>query len=195
MTDAQIIDSIKNNVELSECRQALKQVYKDNYLMVEHFVLTNNGSKDDAKDIFQDTIVAFFNTAKNTDFILSGKISTYLYAVAKNLWFKKLPDDKVIGNASDAAIPNITIDGSSLSNLVYSEEQKILGELLHKAGSKCVKLLRLFYYEKMKMIKISEHFGFASEQVAKNQKVRCLKKLKAIMLQDQFYRENLENSY
>ncbi len=195
MTDEQILESIRDNVELSECRLALKQVYKNNFPMVEHLVLSNSGSKDDAKDIFQDTMVAFYNTVKTTDFRLSGKISTYLFAVAKNLWLRKIRDNKVMAHSNETTLTNIPIDGSSLSNLVYTEEQEILGDMLHEAGSKCVKLLKLFYYEKMKMIKISEHFGFASEQVAKNQKVRCLKKLKAIMLQNQYYRENLENAY
>src|ERR1043166_3932789 len=59
-----------------------------------HWVRNNGGSGDDAADIFQEAMVVLFEKAQHEDFRLSCKIGTYLFAVSKHLWFKKLERSK-----------------------------------------------------------------------------------------------------
>ena len=37
---------------------ALKNLYKDNYYKIEMYVLNNNGTSEDAKDIYQEAFIA-----------------------------------------------------------------------------------------------------------------------------------------
>ncbi len=65
-------------------------MYEQNYQFVERFVLKNNGNVDDAKDIFQDIMLALIEKIYADDFELTASLSTYIFAIGKNLWLKKL---------------------------------------------------------------------------------------------------------
>jgi len=190
MTDKEIVEQIKNGTSVSSDR-ALTEMYRNCYKMIEHLVLTNNGVKDDAQDIFQDSMVVFYNKVKQNGFELTGKASTYLYSIARNIWLRRLRDNKKNTN-------NMSLEGIELVSaedidreLVFTEDQIILGKLLKQSGEKCVELLKAFYFEKLKIRKITELLNFSSEQVVKNQKSICLKKLKVIMMKNKVYKNTL----
>ncbi|TAE46960.1 MAG: RNA polymerase subunit sigma, partial [Cytophagales bacterium] len=85
MTDNQILQKIQDGDE-----NALEYLYKKNYKMMTRLITNNNGTEDEAKDIYQETIVVFWQKAKQKEFVLTSKISTYLYSVCQNLWRKEL---------------------------------------------------------------------------------------------------------
>ena len=194
MTDKEIIEQLKNN-DLKGGAQAFRVLYKENYYMVESYVLKNNGTKDDAKDIFQDCLIAFYKNVKKETFELNSKISTYLYGITRNLWLKKLRDNKIVTTPMDEYGDSMDDDTTIAQKIVYTERQKIIGRLLTEAGDKCKDLLNAFYYEKMSIKKIAEALGYSSDQVVKNQKVRCLKKLRSIMNNSNYFSENLQDSF
>jgi DNA-directed RNA polymerase specialized sigma24 family protein len=45
-------------------RKAIESIYKDNYNMVQALVIKNNGTSEDAKDIFQEAMIVLFEKAK-----------------------------------------------------------------------------------------------------------------------------------
>ena len=45
--------------------KAAETIYKDNFNMVQSFILNNNGSYDDARDIFQEAMIVLYENAKN----------------------------------------------------------------------------------------------------------------------------------
>src|SRR5438477_26161 len=58
--------------------------------MVQSMILNNNGSADDAKDIFQETMIVLYQKARTGDFELSCQLKTYVYSVSRRLWLKRL---------------------------------------------------------------------------------------------------------
>ena len=58
--------------------------------MIQHFVTNNNGSFDDARDIFQEAMIALYEKVQLEHFTLSCQIKTYLFSICKNLWLKRL---------------------------------------------------------------------------------------------------------
>lgn len=192
MKDVQILKMIlEEDLTRNEC--GLKIIYVNNYYMVENFVLCNGGSKDDAKDLFQDVVIAFYNNVKSNKVILKSKISTYIYSIARNQWLKHIRDNKKVTKLSFENTENMSDTNDVFKAMVYSEEQVMIARLLNSTGQKCKQLLQMFYFEKMKMKKIALELGYASEQVAKNQKSKCMKKIKAIVLGSDFYKKNLDN--
>lgn len=194
MTDQEIVKILKTN-DLKGGTNALKFLYKNNYYMVEDYILKNSGSKDDAKDIFQESIIVLYKNLKKETFELKGKISTYLYSITRNLWLKKLRDSKISTTSIEGHSDSFIQESNVITEIEYSESQKMIGNLLRKASEKCKNLLKAFYYEKHSMRMIAESQGYSSEQVAKNQKVRCLKKLRTLLNNSEHYLGNLENSY
>lgn len=194
MTDQEILALLQTS-DLQGGRKALTAIYKDNYYMIENYILKNSGTKEDAKDIFQDSMVVLYKNMKKDSFRLFGKISTYIYSVARNLWLKKLRDNKILISSLEENDDSYISDSNIIIDLEYSESQRMIGKLLNHAGVKCKDLLRSFYYEKLSMKKIASTQGYSSEQIAKNQKVRCLKKIRSILNKTENYFNNLESSY
>ncbi|MDX5321780.1 MAG: RNA polymerase sigma factor [Bacteroidota bacterium] len=75
-------------------REALNQLYEANYAVVKGYILKNNGSPDDVEDVLQDAVIAVWQKASKPDFELTAKLSTFLFAIAKNLWLKALNNAK-----------------------------------------------------------------------------------------------------
>ncbi len=194
MNDQEIIDTLRKN-DFKSGTLALKHLYKKNYHMIESYILKNNGSKEDAKDAFQDSIIVLYKNLKKETFVLNGKISSYLYSISRNIWLKKLRDSKITTTPIEDHDDSFVHDENILKVIEYTEKQRMIGDMLRSAGERCKKLLMAFYYEKLSMQKIASTQGYSSEQITKNQKVRCLKKIRTILSQSDNYFGNLENNY
>src|SRR6476646_9526815 len=72
--------------------RALERLYRQHYPMVAQLVRTNSGSDDEAKDIYQEAIIVFYEKARQPEFVLTCQVKTYLYAVARRLWLKRLAE-------------------------------------------------------------------------------------------------------
>jgi RNA polymerase sigma factor (sigma-70 family) len=83
--DEAIVHSIENNDD-----SVLHWMYELCFPPVIKMVLQNNGNRDEASDLFQDAMVVFYENVKGGQFQLKSTISTYLYAVCRHLWLKKL---------------------------------------------------------------------------------------------------------
>src|SRR5213592_873475 len=71
-------------------RKAVEAIYQDNYNMVQSLIINNNGSSDDAKDIFQEAMIVLYEKVRSGSFELNCQIKTYVYSVCRRLWLKKL---------------------------------------------------------------------------------------------------------
>ena len=70
--------------------------------MALQLVLKNNGSEDDAKDIFQEAVIVLYNKVQTGNFELSSKLNTFLYSVCRRLWLKRLNhQSRNAGNVKD----------------------------------------------------------------------------------------------
>jgi DNA-directed RNA polymerase specialized sigma24 family protein len=85
-----------------EQRRGLEAIYKANYGVVEHHVLKNSGSSDDAKDVFQEGIIILCKNIREGKFQGTSTIGTYLFSICRFVWLKML-QHKV--RYSDAEMP------------------------------------------------------------------------------------------
>ena len=65
--------------------RAIENIYKSNFSTIQAFILNNNGSYDDARDIFQEAMIVLYENAKNESFVLTCQIKTYLYSICRRL--------------------------------------------------------------------------------------------------------------
>src|SRR5688572_3324066 len=83
---------------LAEIRKSnegvLRELYKTHYPMIFNLICSNAGTEQEAKDVYQETIIAFYEKVQQPDFALTCKIKTFLYAVARRLWLKRLSEKK-----------------------------------------------------------------------------------------------------
>jgi RNA polymerase sigma factor (sigma-70 family) len=71
-------------------KQAIETLYKEHFGMVQAFILNNNGSSDDARDVFQEAMIVLYEKASSGSFELTAQIKTYIYSVCRRLWLKRL---------------------------------------------------------------------------------------------------------
>src|ERR1043165_4722028 len=69
---------------------AFRYLYQKHFNMVRHMVVNNNGSDDDASDLFQEVLIILFEKARDNKMQLSCSMKTFIYSVARNQWLKKL---------------------------------------------------------------------------------------------------------
>jgi len=157
--------------------------------MVLQFIIQNSGNEQDAKDIYQESIIVLYNKIQEGSFELNSKLKTYIYSVARRLWLKKLNSKYRKTTVIRDFEENIPLE-DDLGKLVEKEEHfKILQGALEKLGQPCKALLEDFYMDGLSMEDLSEKFGYTNAENAKNQKYKCLLRLKKIFFID-YSKEN-----
>ncbi|MEZ5043648.1 MAG: sigma-70 family RNA polymerase sigma factor [Saprospiraceae bacterium] len=176
MQDKELLEKLHSPHE-NETNVALKILYKTYYHSIKRFIKNNQGSEDDAKDVFQDAIIIFYKQIKNEDFELKCSIHTYLYSVSRNLWLKRLAvaDRETPLNETHEFIP---LKDTQLTLLYKAEESAILMSIIERLGEECRKILVASFFEKKKMSQIAITLGYASEQAVRNKKYKCMNSLK-----------------
>lgn len=162
-------------------KKSVEWIYGQNYNLVQAMVVNNNGTIDDAKDIFQEAMMVLYDKARSGSFELNCQIRTYLYSVARRLWLKKLnQSNRHTTDFDDTNETQIAVD----SDLVEHEQKEAEFEMMHAAigtlGEPCKSLLEAFYFKNNSMQEIAENFGYTNAENAKTQKYKCLMRLKKI---------------
>ena len=164
MKDSQILIGIKSGDE-----SALDYIYKKNYKMMTRLVINNNGSEDEAKDIYQEAILIFWQKAQKKDFELTSKISTFIYSICQNLWRKELERKGRLSREMK--------DGKVVNDFDKQEREKIINECISSLGDTCRKVLMYYYFDNLSMNDIAIKLGFANADTAKTKKYKCKKEL------------------
>ncbi|MFK8104997.1 MAG: RNA polymerase sigma factor [Saprospiraceae bacterium] len=68
----------------------IQEIYEAHATAIERWVLNNNGSSSDAKDIFQEGLVAIYQQANRPGFILTCPLGALLFRICKNKWIDQL---------------------------------------------------------------------------------------------------------
>jgi RNA polymerase sigma factor (sigma-70 family) len=161
-------------------RKAVETIYRAHYSMIQTLVINNSGTSDDARDIFQEAIVVLYEKAKSGSFELHAQLKTYIYAVCRRLWLKKLAvNQRFTGNLSNAAETIATEEDIELYEH-RTEDFELMDRALQHLGEPCKELLESYYLRKKNMSEIAKEFGYTNAENAKNQKYKCLMRLKKI---------------
>ena len=64
----------------------IRSIYKKHYPVIAKMILNNNGTEQEAKDVFQETVLVLYHHVKKPEFTLSCALQTYMYSVARRLW-------------------------------------------------------------------------------------------------------------
>jgi RNA polymerase sigma factor (sigma-70 family) len=150
----------------------LKAYYKLFYSGIRHFVLKNNGSDDDAKDLFQDVLLVLFQKVRSDSFLLTCALGTYLFSVSRLLWFKELTRRKHISAASFLLEDYADIDKGIHEIAELNERMEIYRRNFESLSEDCQKVLK-YFIEGMSISEITRIMGYKSEQHTKNRRYRC----------------------
>jgi len=172
-SDSEIILGILNN-----STSVLRYLYKEYYPMALQLVLNNNGTEDEAKDIYQEAIIILHNKIKSGDFELSSKLKTFIYSVCRRLWLKRLSQkSKYSGDIKDYE-DHFPVEHDLEQHEEKDLQFKLMHEALHNLGEPCKTIIEDFYIHNLSMQDICEKLGYTNADNAKTQKYKCLQRLK-----------------
>lgn len=164
MKDHEVLAKISKGEE-----GALDYLYKRYYRMMTKIVLNNSGSEDEAKDIYQDALIVFWQKAVKGDLVLTSKISTFLYSICLNLWRKELDRKNRLSHEEKDTAVHMDYDAKERSLLIRN--------CIDELGDTCKKILTYYYFDGMNMVEIAEKLNFANTDTAKTKKYKCKKRL------------------
>jgi len=177
-TDSEDILGILNNSP-----DTLKRIYKVYFPMVLQMVLNNNGNEEDAKDIYQESIIILYNKVKAGDFELTSKLKTYIYSVCRRIWLKKLNQrsnkECELKDIHDFLPVENDLELHEMRDLQFSKME----ESLLMLGEPCRTIIQDFYMQGRSMQEICDKFGYTNPENAKTQKYKCLQRLKKLFFQ------------
>lgn len=152
-----------------------RELYEDCFPKIISHIKANSGNKADAEDIFQQALLVLI--CKYSSFKISGynELNGLVFGISKKLWLQRLAEI----NRSKASAEAINADlfylpGKSEQPDIYQE----LKQARSKLGTACKNLLDLYYFEKLSWEEISFKLGYKNAASAKNQKYKCLNKLR-----------------
>lgn len=175
---------------IKEENWAFEYLYSNYYSMIRNYLINNNGSEEDAKDHFQDVIIALIKSVSKPSFVLTNntKLGTYLYAVSNKIWLMKLKSkkSKPVTSLEEVYRFNLEEDQSTIAEkIVLEEKHKQIASAFDKLGTECKKLLDFYYFKRLRMRKIAEMMDY-TEGFIRVKKNRCMSEFKKRVQQLRF---------
>ncbi|MCK9303455.1 MAG: hypothetical protein PHU62_00610 [Bacteroidales bacterium] len=123
--------------------KANKQHLKSNvFESIKKFVINNNGTIDDAEDVFQDSLVILYTKLKVYQTTYSS-MSAVLYGIARNVWKQKLYNQQKSYQIQNV---NLTITQDAEEEYIKNEKiellmWKLFYKCVNKIGGDCLEVL------------------------------------------------------
>lgn len=174
-TDQEILEAISRSKQVDK---AIRQLYEGYYGMMQHYILQNGGSKADAAETVQETILVFLNLIETKRFRGEESIHSVLYGINRDVWLTTLRKRKSRANSQQEYPNDQEREFQDISKTINElEGYQLIMSLFSKLGEKCQRLVNLYYYENLTEKEIAEQEGYTSEQDVRDKKCRCMTQL------------------
>lgn len=159
-------------IEINRRQQQFLSLYKIAFPAFAKYVARMGGNLDEAKDSFQDALLAWYEKSTERSLQINKSEQAYVLGMAKYIWIKRFRSNLLHTHLDGDQSFDISIEDQ-----VDLSETKIL-QVLETAGRKCMELLKSFYYDKVSPAKLARQYGFSGERSATAQKYKCLEKVR-----------------
>lgn len=161
-------------------KRAIETIYKENYTLIQYLIINNNGTEDDARDVFQEGLMVLYEKSRNPSFELNCQLKTYIYSVCRRLWLKRLQAARRFEPHVEALEEIVPVEDDLETHEKLNRQYNTMKSAIGKIGEPCKSLLEAFYIHEKSMQDIASFFGYTNADNAKNQKYKCLMRLKKL---------------
>lgn len=168
--DKIFIEGIKKQNE-----KVIAEIYNRYFPSVRQFIYKNSGSREDARDVFNDAVIIVMEKVRDNTLDLRCSLKTYLYAISKNLWMKKMGAEK-LETVSYEEIEGTLACAEQIEESLFNVNRAGLLYQKHLARMSltCRRLLE-YFLEGRSFIEITELMKYENEGYARKRKYRCVK--------------------
>ena len=169
-TNNEIVSQIKSG----DRNQVIRFLYDHYYPKVYGVILSRGGNREDAKDIFQDTILVLIKRILENRYD-EMKVGGFIVGVAVKCWIDKVRKDKRLTITDDVYERG---QSDTFGDFLQDERKReLLKTMFSEIGERCTSLFKLVFYENRSMKEVVEKMGFSSVNSAKTQHYKCKQKL------------------
>jgi RNA polymerase sigma factor (sigma-70 family) len=172
------MQSISDNTLLEKLKKedssSFELLYKFYFPSIASYIRQNMGNNEDAEDIFQEAIIVLLQKVRQADFILTSSLKTYLYAISRNLWLKRLRDNKI----KLVEINDFDVE-TELFEIEYekSNDEKV-NSWFTRITENCQRILKAIFFYQEPMSSLMQKMGWKNKHTAANQQYKCIKQVK-----------------
>lgn len=161
-------------------------LYQRVYPAVARHVAKRGGTLEEAKDIFHDALLVYYEKVFLGVTVLQHNDAAYIFGIARYLWARRYAQnlrhvslDQLMAGFEASDTDNDWPDNPS-KEVTAAIGNRIL-HVLRATGQQCMDLLTAFYYEKLDMQALADRFGYSGTRSATVQKFKCLQKVKEVV--------------
>ena len=181
-TDKALIQGIRNHES-----PVLQHIYDTYYPIIEGYIVHNQGSRDQARDIFQEAMIVVYNKVRSGQLELTCKFGTYLYAICKKMWIQERKkylqrNEKLRQQAMMVRDPG-PADDPLLQNHLNHLFNKHFGDL----SDDCQKILSM-YFNNFSVEDIRTAMNYKNLHHTADRKYRCKKSLVKRIVNDPLFK-------
>ena len=171
---------------LSNNPRLLEEIYRRFLPAMYGMLRRNNGTYEDARDVFQEALVVIFHHAARPDFQLTSPFQAYLLGIGRFIWLRQLKKNGRTEVTSD--LEDGYDIGADLERQVFeSEKQNLYREKFAQLGNDCRQVLQRFF-DREPLQSIASDMGFTADYIKKKNKV-CKEKLMESIRKDARFKE------
>lgn len=174
--DFRILDLVRQGKD----NEALALLYKSTLPKIRNYILRNNGTEEDVKDVFQDAVVIFYRRIKTGRLDENSNIDGFIYAISRNLYLNHI-NRYAKRNLKIEIQDRADSSGDFVQELVDKEKQEQMDKLLSRVGTACMEILKLGIFHRYTMVEIAEKMGYANADVAKSKSYKCRQQLSELL--------------
>ena len=164
---------------VQQSRETFTRLYAEVFPRARTYIIQNSGNEEDARDIFQESLIAAWMNGKNGKF--SGDIkgfSAYILTIVRYKWLNRLDSSEhrktVYNDSTESYHEQLT---TAEDPARHQEESRILQECMKGLDGTCRDILTRFYYKKEGLQQIASALKYSAESV-KTIKYRCMQRLR-----------------
>jgi RNA polymerase sigma factor (sigma-70 family) len=155
----------------------LRELYAKHSRELLHWVLKNNGTAEDAQDLFQDGLMAIYDRYCGRDFQLTSAFGALLMAICRRKWFDRLAQKKReegVRNLETARYMEEASEWEAAEEAILQQKrQECLAEVFELLSEQCRQLLSLVTKGEASVELIAQELGLPGANAVYQSKHRC----------------------
>ena len=158
--------------------QILNYLYREYYPLLERYICNNNGTIEDAKEAFQESMVVLYRRLAKEEVRLQAAFKTYFFSICKHYWYDYIEEREIKENTQyiEELEEETGVSDTEAENIkalvVQNEEYRFYQKHYKRLDNECQKVLKLFLKNEP-LETIAKKMHYASTNFAKQKKWRC----------------------
>jgi RNA polymerase sigma factor (sigma-70 family) len=185
---------ISEAINSGDDSKVLSYLYAHLLPKVRSHITRNGGNKEEAEDIFQDSIIILYQQVIDKKLKEIENIQGFLFQTTKNLWINRAKRKNRSNSLSEREADVQSDTPSAIDFLMTKEKQQAWDELFGMLGEKCCTIIALHLYDQKSMEEIAQVLELSGANAAKTQHYRCKQKLMDCMDERQDLKRILEDN-